>query len=134
MDHSAFATHGALSWCELMTPDVDGAKRFYGELLGWTLEPFNDTGMPYTVVKAGDRPIGGIMATPPEAAGMPPAWGIYITVNDVDALAGRVAALGGKLLVPPTDIPTIGRFAVVQDPAGACLSLITYLNPGDCEQ
>ena len=57
---------------------------------------------------------------------MPPAWGGYVTVNDVDAVVAKVAGLGGQVLMPPTDIPTVGRFATIQDPQGATLSLITY--------
>jgi predicted enzyme related to lactoylglutathione lyase len=57
---------------------------------------------------------------------MPPAWGGYVTVDDVDAVVVRVAGLGGRVLLAPTDIPTVGRFATIQDPQGATISLITY--------
>ena len=83
--------------------------------------------MDYTVIKAGDTQVGGIMTIPDKAKGMPPAWGAYVTVDDVDATAARVAQLGGKVLVPATDIPDVGRFVVIQDPQGAILSLITYV-------
>jgi predicted enzyme related to lactoylglutathione lyase len=118
--------HGAFSWNELMTTDVMGAKAFYGELLGWTLQDTANPVMEYTIVKAGDTQIGGIMAVPPQAKGVPPAWGAYVTVDDVDALLPRVEQLGGKIRVPPTDIPNVGRFMLIQDPQGAMLSLITY--------
>ena len=125
----AFQTPGAFSWCELMTTDPDAASRFYGELLGWKLETMN-MGMPYHVVKVGDASLGGIMGMPPGApAGMPPVWVTYVTVADVDALVKRVAALGGTVRVPPTDIPTVGRFAVIVDPQGAAINVITYLAP-----
>jgi predicted enzyme related to lactoylglutathione lyase len=58
---------------------------------------------------------------------MPPNWGAYVTVDDVDATAVLAEKLGGKILVPPTDIPTVGRFSVIQDPQGAVLSAITYV-------
>ncbi len=118
---------GAFSWNELMTTDVDAAKAFYGELLGWTLEDTN-LNMPYTLVKAGDKEIAGIMTIPPDAAGMPPQWGAYVTVDDVDAMIRKVKELGGKLLAEPMDIPDVGRFCVIQDPQGATLSLITPSN------
>ncbi len=57
--------------------------------------------------------------------GWPPAWGGYVTVDDVDAVVARVAGLGGRVLLAPTDIPTVGRFATIMDPQGATLSLIT---------
>ncbi|HUL12493.1 MAG TPA: VOC family protein [Methylococcaceae bacterium] len=125
-----FKTHGAFSWCELLTTDVDAAKRFYGTLFGWTLEDVNMTGTTYTLVKTGEQGIGGIMQTPPQAAGAPPHWGAYVTVDDVDATAGKAVELGAKICVPPTDIPNVGRFCVLQDPQGAAISVITYMKSG----
>ncbi len=124
-----FQTPGAFSWCELTTTDPAAAAEFYKSCFGWTIEPM-DMGMPYNVLKVGESAIGGIMGTPPGApAGMPPMWAAYVTVPDVDALAGKVEAMGGKVMVPPTDIPTVGRFAVIQDPQGAMLSVIAYAMP-----
>ena len=97
----AFQRHGAFSWCELMTTDVDAARRFYTELLGWTTEEVSMSGMmagmTYSVVQAGGTAIGGIMPMPPQAAGAPPHWGIYVTVQDVDATARHAEALGAKM-------------------------------------
>ena len=58
---------------------------------------------------------------------IPPHWGIYITVDDVDATARKAEAIGGKVVVPPTDIPKVGRFSVIKDPQGIPFSVITYL-------
>ena len=60
--------------------------------------------------------------------GMPPNWGTYVTVDDVDAVAKQAQQLGGKILVGPQDIPTVGRFCVIQDPQGAVIGAITYAN------
>jgi predicted enzyme related to lactoylglutathione lyase len=124
---SAFETHGAFSWNELQTTDVPAAREFYGKLFGWKIQDMPNAEMPYAVVNAGDAGIGGIMKIPKEAKGMPPHWGAYVTVKNVDELVARVSGLGGKLVIPPQDIPTVGRFAVIQDPQGAVLSVITYL-------
>ena len=121
-----FKKHGALSWCELMTTDVEAAKKFYTELLGWTSEDMSMEGMTYTVVKTADEGIGGIMAMPPQAQGIPPHWGVYITVDDVDAVAKKAEELGAKTVVPLTDIPEVGRMYSFQDPQGAVISVITY--------
>jgi uncharacterized protein len=118
---------GVFSWCELMTTDVEAAKKFYTQLLGWTTDDVAMEGMHYTVIKAGGTEIGGMMPIPPQNPGMPPCWGTYITVDDVDATARRAEQLGAKALVPPTDIPNVGRFYVFQDPQGAVISAITYL-------
>ena len=125
--NDAMKQHGAFSWNELMTSDVSAAKTFYADLLGWSMEDMTmENDMIYTVVKADGREVGGIMAISSEEAGMPSQWGAYVTVDDVDASALQAQQLGGKLLLPPQNIPGVGRFCVVQDPQGANLSLITY--------
>jgi len=123
---NVFATHGAFSWCELMTREPQAAMAFYGKLFGWTFETSAGGHGPYQVIKAQDAPVGGIMRTPPEAGAMPPMWGCYVTVDDVDATAAQCTALGGSVVMPPTDIPSVGRFAVLKDPQGAVLTAITY--------
>lgn len=124
-----FEQPGAFSWCELITPDPAAARTFYGELLGWHLKDGPLDGTPYTVVEVGDREVGGIMATPADAPAMPPAWGVYITVEDVDATAERAVALGGKVLIPPAAIGAMARFSLLQDPQGATFYAIAYTTP-----
>ncbi|MBN2887695.1 MAG: VOC family protein [Chromatiaceae bacterium] len=121
-----YRQHGAFSWCELMTTDVPDAKRFYSRLFGWTLEPAPVPGLEYTLVKYGGEQMGGIMAMPSGCQDMRPSWGVYVTVEDVDAAAKLAEELGGKVLVPPQDIPRVGRFCVLQDPQGAAINVITY--------
>lgn len=124
-----FKQHGAVSWTELMTNDVEAASAFYADLFGWKLEPMpmpDGSGGTYTVITAGEEPIGGMMVLPPDAGDMPPAWGTYVTVDDTDAVAARVTELGGSVLMGPMDIPTVGRFCVIRDPQGAVISAITY--------
>ncbi len=128
MKTEAMKIQGAFSWNELMTTDVQGAKGFYGELLGWVLDDVNTGNMVYTMARAGGMDRAGIMEIPAEAKGMPPRWGGYITVDDVDAMVSRVEVLGGEILVPPQDIPNVGRFSVITDPQGAIVSLITYFD------
>jgi hypothetical protein len=118
--------HGRFSWHELLTTDEEGAKTFYSKLFGWQYEIFPSEEMTYHVIKAGGEETGGIMKIPPQAAGQPPIWGIYVTVDNVDETVKLAEKLGGKIHVPPTDIPKVGRFAVIQDPQGAYLSVITY--------
>jgi uncharacterized protein len=121
-----YRTHGAFSWSELMTPNPAAASEFYGALFGWTSE-VNDMGTgPYHVIKVGDTSIGGMMAPPPGSEGMPPMWGVYVTVDDIDATVARCTQLGGKVLMPPMEVKTVGRMAVLQDPQGAVFSAITY--------
>jgi predicted enzyme related to lactoylglutathione lyase len=120
------ATHGAFSWYELTTSNRKEARAFYGKLLGWEFQDMEMGNGIYTVINVGGLSMGGITDIPPNAQGMPPGWGGYATVDDVDAAVARVAKLGGRVLMAPTDIPTVGRFATIMDPQGATLSLITY--------
>lgn len=112
-------------WYELMTTDLGAAEAFYRQALGWTIA---DAGMPdlkYSIASAQGAGVAGMMALPPEARsqGVPPNWTGYIGVADVDAWAERIRAAGGKIHHPPTDIPGVGRFAVVADPQGAAFAL-----------
>ncbi|MBP1859115.1 VOC family protein [Rhizobium herbae] len=117
--------HGAFVWYELMTTDTKAAEAFYDDVVGWTSV---DSGMPganYTLFKAGDARIAGLMTMPEGALKMnaPPAWLGYIGVDDVDAAARKLAKLGGTVHRQPEDIPSIGRFAIVTDPHGAVFAL-----------
>jgi len=80
----------------------------------------------YAVAKVGGDAIAGIMGMPPGAAGCPPMWSCYVTVNDVRETAKLAESLGGKVLVPPTDIAGVGAFCVLQDPQGAGICAMTY--------
>jgi predicted enzyme related to lactoylglutathione lyase len=116
--------HGAFSWNELATTDPKAALAYYTKLFGWTTEVMPMPGMDYTIVKVGDSMIGGVMAAP---AGAPTAWTPYVTVDDIDETAKLAVSLGGTICVPPTDIPEVGRFAVMADPQGAVIAAITFL-------
>ena len=118
--------HGRFVWSELMTTDTKAAGRFYSRVVGWTTQSFpgsetSDT--PYTLWMAGTQSVGGLMAMPEEmsAGGVPPSWTIYVGVRDADTAVAQVLSLGGKVVVPPNDIPKVGRFAVLSDPQGAVL-------------
>ncbi len=122
-----FKTHGDFSWTELMTRDVEAAKKFYTELLGWSIEEMPMAEGPYIVLKAGGSGVGGIMLMPSNVpAHVPAHWGSYVTVDDVDAVAKKAEELGAKTIVPPTDVPGVGRFYTFQDLEGAVLSVMTY--------
>jgi hypothetical protein len=71
-----------------------------------------------------------MMKIPDEAKGMPPNWGCYVTVDDIEACCARVRQLGGQVLKPPFEVPTVGSMAVISDPQGAVLSVIAYSMPG----
>lgn len=117
---------GTLCWNELMSSNIDRAGKFYSDVLGWKLDPkdMGPMGM-YTLFKldGADNGVGGMMAIPKDMASMPSNWVTYIASDDVDASAKKVTELGGSVVVPPQDIPNIGRFAIVSDPGGATFAL-----------
>lgn len=125
------ANHGTFIWNELATSDVEGAKAFYGEVIGWHFEGMpNMNGGTYWIAKSGDEMAGGVMDMPPAApAGTPPHWMSYLAVDDVDAALAKVGVLGGAVLAEPFDIPDIGRMGVIQDPQGAVVALMTEAEP-----
>jgi predicted enzyme related to lactoylglutathione lyase len=115
---------GTICWSELMTKDLETAKKFYSELFGWKLTESNIGDMIYTEIAAGDEHIGGMMQMTAECGGDAPShWMSYVAVEDVEASAKRVEELGGKVSVPPMDIPNVGRFCIIEDPTGATISL-----------
>jgi len=113
--------HGSFVWHELMTHDVEAAKRFYGEMFGWT---HTDTemmpGFTYTMYRHMGQDAAGMMVIAPEQSDMQPGWTLYVAVDDVDAAAERAEMLGGEVIVPAHDIP-VGRWAMLRDPAGATI-------------
>ena len=119
-------TQGVFSWNELLTKDVEASKRFYTELIGWTAEDMEMPGGTYTVFKVNGEQVAGMMKMPEqvEQMGAPTYWGAYISVDDVDAIAARVEAMGGKILAPPMDAEGVGRFATLQDPQGAVFGIL----------
>ena len=125
MKEHEMPAHGTFCWNELSTRDAESAKKFYTQLLGWQLKESDAAGMVYSEIVAGGEHVGGIYQMGAEFGDAPSHWMAYVAVDDVDAKAGQVEQLGGKVRIPPTDIPNVGRFCVIDDPAGATLSLIT---------
>jgi predicted enzyme related to lactoylglutathione lyase len=118
---------GALCWNEIFSTNVEAASKFYTTVLGWETEAVDMGPMGvYTLFKIpGEEKnnAGGMMPMPPSMASVPSNWLAYIQVTDCDASTKKVEELGGKTVMPPTDIPKIGRFSIVQDPVGATFAL-----------
>jgi uncharacterized protein len=122
---------GRFAWYELLTTDVAAAGRFYGQVVGWAVKDASTAELTYTVLTAGDVPVGGLMDLPEEGRrlGATPRWVGYVAVDDVDATAAQIRRLGGAILVPPTHT-NIGRISVVADRQKATFALITGLTYG----
>lgn len=121
----SFGIHGMFSWYELRTPDVEAASEFYSALFGWDIEVVEmPGGMKYHTCKLEDVGFGGLV-TPP-SSDVPPHWGAYVTVDDVDATAKAVADAGGTLHVEGMDVEGVGRISIFNDPTGGSLGAVTY--------
>src|SRR6185295_17517171 len=108
----------SLCWNEVLTNDTAKAADFYTKLFGWKTKT-DSGGSPYTEFINGEDHIGGMMQIQPQMGPMPPNWGIYIAVEDCDGTVAKATSMGARTYVPPTDIPNVGRFAVLADPQGA---------------
>jgi len=119
---------GALCWSELTTRDTKAAESFYTALFGWKAK-HSAPGAPmaYTEFSVQDQPSIGMMAMPAQMpASVPSYWMPYFQVADCDATAARAGELGAKVIVGPQDIPSTGRFAVVEDPQGAVFAVFKF--------
>ena len=115
---------GSFIWYELMARDPVAARAFYADVIGWSVAPYPgqpDDGSGYQLLSAPDGPVGGLMRLPDAAAaaGAGPRGLGYLGVDDVDATAAAIAEAGGAVHMPPTDLPGVGRMAVLTDPQGA---------------
>lgn len=122
---------GQFVWHDLLTTDVEGAKKFYGELFGWKYQSWDGAGMPYTMFGASEIPAGGVSNLPQEARdmGAPPHWLMSVHVPNADEAATKTQAAGGMVLAGPMDIPTVGRMSILRDPQGGVISAFTFADP-----
>ncbi len=112
-------TAGLFNWVDLSTTDREAAVDFYTKLFGWTAEdqPAGESQV-YTIFSKDGMEVAGGGEYPPEQAGTPPAWTPYVTVDDVDETAARVAEAGGSTMVEPMDVMDAGRTAMFVDSTG----------------
>ena len=116
---------GRFCWNELTTTDDAKALAFYEKVVGWTHRDMDmGPGGTYHVLQEGGTDRAGLTAG---EKGAPSQWLPYVEVPDADATSKRAAKLGGKVEIPPTDIPNVGRFAVLSDPDGARFGILKPL-------
>ena len=124
---------GAFSWAEVFTPDPDGTAAFYDAVFGWKTRRL-DLGPAgaYRIFTIGEAEPAGIVQIP-ENAPHPPHWLPYVLVEHVEQSAAHVGELGGFVLIPPTALPHVGRFAVCGDPQGALFALFRKETEAEAE-
>jgi len=118
--------NATFSWADVNTTDTAAGKAFYSALFGWESEdhPVSE-GVYYTMFRKDGHYVAALspMQQEMQAQGIQPHWNCYISVDNVDAVAGQVAGLGGTVLMPPFDVLDSGRMAMIQDPTGATVAL-----------
>jgi predicted enzyme related to lactoylglutathione lyase len=108
---------GLPTWIELSTSDPAASAGFYSQLFGWTATSLGEDYGHYTTFDLGGAPIAGAMPS----QGGPDGWFTYLATDDVEAVAEAAAAAGGTVVVPPTDVMTLGRMTILADPGGASI-------------
>jgi predicted enzyme related to lactoylglutathione lyase len=123
--------HGVFAWHQLLTTAPAEAAAFYQGLLGWTAHLGERQGVEQHTLFNGDRPVASILGVPAETGEAMPHWHPHLSVDDVDKRAQLAEQLGGRVVVEPMDIPGQGRLAVIQDPGGAVLTLVSAPDADD---
>lgn len=123
---------GFIKWADLTVANADEVAEFYCGVVGW-----NAVGLPVegredyvmTHPESGDA-AAGVAFAQGSNEGLPPQWLVYVTVDDLDDSIAACNQLGGKVVFGPRDSEMMGRWCVVEDPAGAVMAL-TELTPGE---
>lgn len=115
---------GQVGWIDLTVPEADRIRDFYGKVIGWTWQPvkmgdYDD----FNMLGPDGRPAAGVCFKKGVNAQIPSQWLIYITVPDIDSSVAACIELGGKVLVGPKGMGSMGKFCVIADPAGAVCAL-----------
>ncbi|RSS81320.1 VOC family protein [Streptomyces sp. WAC06614] len=110
---------GAPCWADAMFKDVEGAKRFYGEVLGWTFGEASSAYGNYTQAYSDGKAVAAVVPPMPGSDDMPSAWCLYFASPDAAATAEKIKAAGGELVMEPMQVGTFGTMALAKEPSGA---------------
>ena len=124
--------HGDFCWSEFAVKDLEKSKAFYSTVFGWEFKASENTGNEMAYIEfsscGGEQPDSALYQIDPNMFGgtpPPPHIAQYVSVDSVDATLEKAKTLGGTVVFGPYDIPNVGRMAVITDPTGANISLIT---------
>lgn len=119
---------GTFGWFDLTVPDAAGLKDFYGAVVGWKVSevPMGDYA-DYTLEAPAKGPVAGLCHARGANASLPPMWILYVYVADLEASLGECRSRGGALVSGPHSYGAKGKYAVIRDPAGACIALYQEL-------
>jgi uncharacterized protein len=122
-------------WHELMSTDPKQSEDFYQQVAGVSVTLFGDGADAYRMLLVGGQPVGGMAGPRPDQEGWPSGgpeahWIAYFGTDDVDSAARKAEELGGEVLLPPIDVPGMGRAAVLRDPQGAAFGVFASAGEG----
>lgn len=122
-------------WHELMSTDPKQSEGFYQQVAGVKVTLMGDEPDAYRMLLVGGQPVGGMAGPRPDQEGWPSGgpeahWIAYLGTDDVDAAARKAQELGGEVLLPPVDVPGMGRAAVLRDPQGAAFGVFASAGEG----
>jgi predicted enzyme related to lactoylglutathione lyase len=142
---------GAWNFSGVNAGDPEAAAAFYGALFGWETGPPDpesgarllylpgygdhlaerDPGLRERMTQLGapERFEDAVAWIVPVADGLSPHWDVTFSVDDADAAAARAVAHGGRIVMPPTDMPWV-RMTVISDPEGATFTASRFVPPG----
>lgn len=122
MDQQAVNVGSTFVWHEVYLPDAAKAIEFYTKALDFGVDEMDMGEMgTYKMLTRNGAPVAGVMSTTemPDMQDVPPHWSTYLGVDDVDARLAKCTSMGATIVVPPMDIPGVGRMALISDPQGA---------------
>jgi predicted enzyme related to lactoylglutathione lyase len=121
---------GTIGWRDLTVANAEEVRDFYSEVVGWSADSVDMGGYSdYSMLTTGGECVAGICHAQGTNADLPPMWLVYIVVEDVESSARKCETNGGKVLRPPTEPSQMGRFCVIEDPAGAVCALFEPARP-----
>lgn len=114
---------GQVTWNDLTVSDAESVREFYESVVGWTSSPvamgdYSD----YSMIDAAGNVVAGVCHAKGENSNIPPAWLMYVTIENLDERVARCKTSGGTVVDGPRSAGG-GRIAVIKDPAGAILAL-----------
>ncbi|MGW8888930.1 VOC family protein [Streptomyces sp. NPDC055749] len=109
---------GTPIWADAMFPDVEAAKSFYGDVLGWTYGEASPEFGNYTQAYADGKAVAAV-SPPMPGQDSPAAWCLYLATSDASAAAGKVRDSGGQVLLEPMQVGDFGTMALAAEPSGA---------------
>jgi predicted enzyme related to lactoylglutathione lyase len=123
------ASHGHFVWHELLSSDLAASAAFYTAVVGSQTAPMPEVDFPYLLWLAEAGAMGGLIQHDGGRDGSSPRWQGTIAVADVDALCARAVELGGSVRQAPVDLTQVGRLALLADPQGHLLTLLSPHTP-----